>query len=384
MPVAKFPRGLGIGDEYLLEELWMGTLENWSQVLHFAYDIISCDVGKKTKSFGEWFRYEGVWCIQLEGSRVAQIHMDECDESLRRALSWTLGTISSMHSVVGGQELCNALVNLSAAKSEKLLHALHHPKVVQSLPNTMMHEPGYLLWIRFEYPNNHSGSCLEQTTELVDEVIQAISPSVWYVWFTYKSKNDSILLYQPIISVAHLIDEHISGDMDNSEVKFDLELESIRFYAQSLTVMLESDAMVAPTTFVSQKIEHPGEVYCALATLVITDRTESQCPNAERISVFADKRLQHWISLLPDALQELFIEWTNPVLRNEDSNLPKEMEDVLEGLVSANLNVSEAARNLYLHRNTLVNRIERIKRITGFDIRNFFDAAMLWMALKMQ
>lgn len=40
-----------------------------------------------------------------------------------------------------------------------------------------------------------------------------------------------------------------------------------------------------------------------------------------------------------------------------------------------NLNISETARQLYLHRNTLVYRLEKIQKKTGLDVR-FFDDAM--------
>jgi len=39
-----------------------------------------------------------------------------------------------------------------------------------------------------------------------------------------------------------------------------------------------------------------------------------------------------------------------------------------------NLNVSETSRQLYIHRNTLVYRLDKLQKITGLDLRNFDDA----------
>lgn len=49
-----------------------------------------------------------------------------------------------------------------------------------------------------------------------------------------------------------------------------------------------------------------------------------------------------------------------------------------------NLNISETARQLYVHRNTLVYRLERLEKIIGLDIRKFEDAMtfkIAWMVL---
>ena len=46
-----------------------------------------------------------------------------------------------------------------------------------------------------------------------------------------------------------------------------------------------------------------------------------------------------------------------------------------------NLNVSETARQLYVHRNTLVYRLEKLQKSTGLDIRVFDDALTFKIAL---
>ena len=46
-----------------------------------------------------------------------------------------------------------------------------------------------------------------------------------------------------------------------------------------------------------------------------------------------------------------------------------------------NLNVSETSRQLFVHRNTLVYRIEKIQKTTGLDLRNFDDALTFKIAL---
>ena len=45
------------------------------------------------------------------------------------------------------------------------------------------------------------------------------------------------------------------------------------------------------------------------------------------------------------------------------------------------LNVSETARQLYIHRNTLVYRLDQVNKATGLDLRVFEDAITFEIAL---
>lgn len=51
-----------------------------------------------------------------------------------------------------------------------------------------------------------------------------------------------------------------------------------------------------------------------------------------------------------------------------------EMTNTAEEFLENSLNVSETARKLYLHRNTLTYRLDKIERATGLNIRKFSDA----------
>ena len=67
------------------------------------------------------------------------------------------------------------------------------------------------------------------------------------------------------------------------------------------------------------------------------------------------------------------------------SNIPSELDDetltTINKFFENNLNVSETSRQLFVHRNTLVYRIEKIQKSTGLDLRNFDDALTFKIAL---
>jgi carbohydrate diacid regulator len=51
-----------------------------------------------------------------------------------------------------------------------------------------------------------------------------------------------------------------------------------------------------------------------------------------------------------------------------------EMINTAEEFLENSLNVSETSRKLYLHRNTLTYRLDKIEKATGLNIRKFSDA----------
>ena len=52
----------------------------------------------------------------------------------------------------------------------------------------------------------------------------------------------------------------------------------------------------------------------------------------------------------------------------------EEMLLTAEKFLSTSLNVSETSRALYMHRNTLLYRLDKIEKATGLNIRLFPDA----------
>lgn len=68
--------------------------------------------------------------------------------------------------------------------------------------------------------------------------------------------------------------------------------------------------------------------------------------------------------------------------------LDEEMIKTIEVFFKCGLNISESSKLLYIHRNTLIYRIEKLQKFTGFDIKNFNEAIVfkvlysLWKEIK--
>ena len=82
---------------------------------------------------------------------------------------------------------------------------------------------------------------------------------------------------------------------------------------------------------------------------------------------------------LPTTLCEMFLQ--EVFKKNPIDALDKETLFTINKFFENNLNVSETSRKLFVHRNTLVYRLEKIKKLTGLDLREFDDAITFKVAL---
>ena len=82
---------------------------------------------------------------------------------------------------------------------------------------------------------------------------------------------------------------------------------------------------------------------------------------------------------LPTTVCEMFLK--EVFKRGSIESLDHETLFTIQRFFENNLNVSETSRKLFVHRNTLVYRLEKIKKITGLDLREFEDAIVFKVAL---
>ncbi|MBU5472397.1 PucR family transcriptional regulator [Roseburia sp. MSJ-14] len=82
---------------------------------------------------------------------------------------------------------------------------------------------------------------------------------------------------------------------------------------------------------------------------------------------------------LPTSLCEMFLK--EVFGEKVPDGFDEETTVTIQKFFENNLNISETARQLYVHRNTLVYRLERIEKMLGLDIRTFEDAMLFKIAL---
>lgn len=149
---------------------------------------------------------------------------------------------------------------------------------------------------------------------------------------------------------------------------------------------------VAETTVAMMNTEAMINVRVAYGTIVEELKDVSKSYKEAKMALdvgkifYAEKTVTAYSTLgigrliyqLPINLCEMFIE------EIFGGKVPEELDEetltTINTFLENNLNVSETSRQLYVHRNTLLYRLEKLEKYTGLDIRIFDDALTLKIA----
>ena len=101
--------------------------------------------------------------------------------------------------------------------------------------------------------------------------------------------------------------------------------------------------------------------------------------NENSIMHYENLGIGRLIYQLPTTLCEIFL--SEVFKKSAIDSLDQETLFTINKFFENNLNVSETSRKLFVHRNTLVYRLEKIKKLTGLDLRQFDHAIVFKVAL---
>ncbi|MEG2082050.1 MAG: helix-turn-helix domain-containing protein [Oscillospiraceae bacterium] len=163
------------------------------------------------------------------------------------------------------------------------------------------------------------------------------------------------------------------------ELKKGIETKDIEKLAASIVDTLNVEYYIKSTIGIGTQIVNIKdlansfkEAQIALEVGKVFD-TERTIVNYEHLGV---ARL---IYQLPTTLCEMFLK--EVFKQGSIESLDQETLFTIQSFFENNLNVSETSRGLFVHRNTLVYRLEKIRKITGLDLREFDDAIVFKVAL---
>ena len=99
----------------------------------------------------------------------------------------------------------------------------------------------------------------------------------------------------------------------------------------------------------------------------------------KKVNSYGSLGIGRLIYQLPANLCKIFID--EIFGDNDPGNFDEEIVSTVNKFFENNLNVSETSRQLFVHRNTLVYRVEKLQKSTGLDVRTFDDALTFKIAM---
>lgn len=179
-----------------------------------------------------------------------------------------------------------------------------------------------------------------------------------------------------ILGPASLISDAQAGERDEEEEE-SLE-ESLASIAFGLHEMLESEWIGECHLAVSHPVSPANSIVGTTALLRETVHLGRAFHLGSNIHLPWLFHLERLLNTIPEAHRIKFVEQT---LKRTDAFLDPEILTTLETFFALDCNVSETAKKLYIHRNTLLYRLDKLKQETELDVRQFRDAVLVKIIL---
>lgn len=195
---------------------------------------------------------------------------------------------------------------------------------------------------------------------------RAISADMLQELFPEKEKDFVINTSKREVVVIKEIGNGVTQEAINALCESILDVLSKKYGALAVIGIgtVVNNVQDLPTSF------KEAELALEVATVFFTD---------EKIISYYSLGIARLVYQLPRTLCEMFLK---EVFRHGSvDSLDNETLFTIQKFFANNLNVSETSRKLFIHRNTLVYRLEKIKKLTGLDLRDFEDSVVFRVAM---
>ena len=162
-------------------------------------------------------------------------------------------------------------------------------------------------------------------------------------------------------------------------VKEGCDIEELEQTARVIIDMINAEAMVNVRVAFGGCVKELKDVSKSYKEAKMASEVGQIFYPEKKVIAYQQLGIGRLIYQLPINLCKMFID---EIFGGE---FPEELDEetlmTVDKFFENNLNVSETARHLFVHRNTLVYRMEKLQKATGLDIRVFEDALTLKIAL---
>ena len=175
----------------------------------------------------------------------------------------------------------------------------------------------------------------------------------------------------------------VSVDENNIALVKELDnepsLSELQTIAKNICNNINSEIMTTASVGIGTVVSNIREIARSYKEARVALEVGKVFDDEKKILSYEDLGIGRLIYQLPTTLCELFL--TEVFKKGSIEELDQEIIFTIQKFFENNLNVSETSRQLYVHRNTLVYRLDKIQKITGLDLRIFDQAIIFKVAM---
>lgn len=346
-----------------LQQALEKTLTSWKEASHLDFCLLTPDekilFSTCTKKLPSRQKLQEFIESDALGMANASCHMFKTSEIQKDSPLLLLWGKSEQAQLVGELAVCQVNSLLEAYQERTDKNSFMQNLLLGNYSQVDIYNKAKRLHLS---PDQRRVIFLAETKQLPDEDITATIRNI----FSARTRDFITAIDDKrIIIVRELQSTETCQDMEN--------------IARTLVDMLNTEAMTKAWVSYSNIAENlaqlPGSYKEAMTALEVGKIFYAQK------NTFGYNRLGigRLIYQLPVSVCEMFID----EIFNEESlsSLDDETMTIIRTFFENNLNLSETSRKLYVHRNTLVYRFEKLEKKFGLDIRTFEDALTFKIAM---
>ena len=163
------------------------------------------------------------------------------------------------------------------------------------------------------------------------------------------------------------------------EIKAGIESKDLEKLARSILDTLGSEYYIRATVVIGTIVFGVKDLARSFKEAQVALEVGKVFGTEKPIVSYDNLGIARLIYQLPTTLCEMFLK--EVFKKGSIESLDQETLFTIQRFFENNLNVSETSRKLFVHRNTLVYRLDKIKKLTGLDLREFDDAIIFKVAL---
>ncbi len=163
------------------------------------------------------------------------------------------------------------------------------------------------------------------------------------------------------------------------EVKSGIDAKELERVAHSIVDTISAEFFHSVTIGIGSVSENIRDLATAFRESQVAIEVGKVFDTKKSVISYENLGIGRLIYQLPTTLCDMFLQ--EVFKKGSLESLDHETLMTIQAFFENNLNVSETSRKLFVHRNTLVYRLEKIRKITGLDLREFEHAITFKVAL---